>query len=153
MSHRESVGAQLLPSYDDLSTKTLLRKESELSTIWDSFRNEQVESVSDGTRYRSGFRSNVQQLWHRKSVVSTRTTATFDGHFAHGKPGWWKKQMLVDRSLRSMAGFTALCCVVMFTIVFSYLKDFSNRINFNTTSVGGKDGESCASMERKNVVS
>jgi len=61
--------------------------------------------------------------------------------------------MLSDRSLRSMAGFTAMCAVIMLIITLSYVGDFANRINLNTTSVGGKDGESCETMERRNVVS
>ena len=61
--------------------------------------------------------------------------------------------MLVDRSLRSMAAFMALCSLVMFIIIFAHIGDFRNRINIHTTSVGGKDGESCKTIERKNVVS
>ncbi|TVY17925.1 hypothetical protein LARI1_G005385 [Lachnellula arida] len=75
----------------------------------------------------------------------------FDGKFAHGKPGLWYKQMLADRSLRSMAAFTAVCAVIMLIITLSYIGDFAHRLNLNTTSVGGKDGESCESMEQKNV--
>jgi len=108
--------------------------------------------VSGEPRQRSGFQSNLQRLWHKKSVLSTRTVSTFDGNFAHGRPGLWYKQMLVDRSLRSMAGFTALCAVIMFIITMSYIDDFAHRLNLHTTSVGGKDGESCGTMEQRNVV-
>jgi hypothetical protein len=60
--------------------------------------------------------------------------------------------MLVDRSLRSMAGFTAVFTIVMFIVVFSYLSDFKNRINRHSASVGGKAGESCDVIEKQNVV-
>jgi hypothetical protein len=60
--------------------------------------------------------------------------------------------MLVDRSLRSMAVFTATCAVIMFIIIFSYLKDFMTRLNTHTTSVGGSSGESCSEAESRNVV-
>lgn len=134
------------------STRSLLHKKS--STTINEF--EIVRGIEggdeDGPRQRIRFRSNLHDLMHRKSVVSQRTTSTFDGHFAHGKPGWWKKQMLVDRSLRSMAAFTALCAAIMFVIVLSYLKAFKSRVNLDSTSVGGKDGESCETAERRNLV-
>lgn len=60
--------------------------------------------------------------------------------------------MLVDRSLRSMAGFTAVCATVMFIIILSYLPAFANRLNTHSTSVGGRSGESCDVIEKKNVV-
>lgn len=50
-----------------------------------------------------------------------------------------------------MAAFMALCSLVMFIIIFAHIGDFRNRINIHTTSVGGKDGESCETIERKNV--
>jgi hypothetical protein len=61
--------------------------------------------------------------------------------------------MLVDRSLRSMAVFTAICAVIMWIIVFSYLGPFVTRLNHNSTSVGRKHGESCGEAEGRNVVS
>jgi hypothetical protein len=60
--------------------------------------------------------------------------------------------MLVDRSLRSMAGFTAVCAVIMLIILFSYLPAFTKRLNHYSTSVGGRDGESCGTAESRNVV-
>lgn len=60
--------------------------------------------------------------------------------------------MLVDRSLRSMAGFTAICCMAMFIVIFCYLGDFTHRLNKDTTSVGGSSGESCETEEKRNVV-
>lgn len=51
-----------------------------------------------------------------------------------------------------MAAFTAVCAVIMLIITLSYISDFAHRLNLKTTSVGGKDGESCGSMEQKNVV-
>ncbi|KAH7399834.1 hypothetical protein BKA64DRAFT_707518 [Cadophora sp. MPI-SDFR-AT-0126] len=146
-----------LSFYDDVSSRSLLGKQSQATTASDydlaspfslgTTREEQDQEP----RLRKGFRSNVQRLWPKKSVQSARTTSTFDGNFAHGRPGWWKKQMLVDRSLRSMAFFTAVCSLVMFIIIFAHLGDFKNRINTHTTSVGGKDGENCTSIEKKNV--
>ena len=95
--------------------------------------------------------AGVQRLWHQKSTLSQRTTSTFDGNFAHGRPGLWSKQMLVDRSLRSMAAFTTICAVIMWIIVFSYLDPFAHRVNRNSTSVGRKNGESCGEAEVRNV--
>ena len=114
-----------------------------------------VETREEKPRQRhgmAGMSSNIQRLFHKRSVLSQRTTSTFDGHFAHGKPGWWTKQMLVDRSLRSMAGFTTVCAFIMLIILLSYIPDFVHRLNPHSTSVGGKSGESCGQMETRNVV-
>ncbi|TVY43133.1 hypothetical protein LSUB1_G001320 [Lachnellula subtilissima] len=144
-----------LPSIDDTSTRSLLHRESlnvAKAAYSDNRKSSQSYlSVSGEPRQRTGIRDNIQQLWHKKSVLSARTASTFDGNFAHGKPGLWYKQMLADRSLRSMAAFTAVCAVIMLIITLSYIGDFANRLNLKTTSVGGKDGESCGSMEQKNV--
>ena len=110
----------------------------------------------DGTNVagkRQRMNAQVKKLLRKPSFMSARTASTFDGNFAHGKPGWWDKQMLVDRSLRSMAAFTAVCAVVMLIILFSYLPAFARRLNRSSTSVGGSEGESCHTMESRNIVS
>jgi hypothetical protein len=61
--------------------------------------------------------------------------------------------MLVDRSLRSMAALMTVFAVAMIIIVIAYAKDFANRANLNSTSVGSKEGEDCHSMEARNIVS
>ncbi len=138
---------------EEASTRSLLRKSSHATTSDFEVLQEVGGENVEAPRQRNGFRSNWNQLLHKKSVLSQRTQSTFDGNFAHGKPGWWRKQMLSDRSLRSMAVFTALCAIIIFIIVFSYLKDFITRLNKNSTSVGGKDGESCETAETRNLVS
>jgi hypothetical protein len=40
----------------------------------------------------------------------------------------------------------------MLIIIFSYLSTFIKRTNMKSTSVGGRAGESCAVMEKQNVV-
>jgi hypothetical protein len=60
--------------------------------------------------------------------------------------------MLVDGSLKSLAAFTAMYAVIMFIIIFSYLKGFMTCLNPHTTSVGGSGGESCSEAETRNVV-
>ncbi|TEY44889.1 hypothetical protein BOTCAL_0342g00130 [Botryotinia calthae] len=100
----------------------------------------------------SGVTSNMKRIWSKSTAFTKpRPQSSFDGHFAQGKDGWWKKQMLVDRSLRSMAGFTFLCTIIMFIIMVAYLPAFNSRLNKQSTSVGGKDGESCHSMESRNI--
>jgi hypothetical protein len=51
-----------------------------------------------------------------------------------------------------MASFAAVCTLAIFIVLFSYLPSFAKRLNSHTTSVGGEAGESCAAIERKNVV-
>ncbi|ESZ95515.1 hypothetical protein SBOR_4100 [Sclerotinia borealis F-4128] len=103
-------------------------------------------------RKTSGVTLNMKRIWTKSTAFAKpRPSSTFDGQFAQGKDGWWKKQMLVDRSLRSMAGFTFLCAIIMFIIMMVYLPAFYHRLNKNSTSMGGKDGEGCESMERRNI--
>lgn len=142
---------QTLPAYDDVSTRSLLHKQSFATTTdYESVKNESVSG--EEPRQRNGMSAGIQRLWPKKSVLSQRTMSTFDGNFAHGKPGWWIKQMLVDRSLRSMAAFITICAVIMWIIVFSYLGPFTTRLNRNSTSVGRKEGESCGEAETRNLV-
>ncbi|KAE9375206.1 hypothetical protein N431DRAFT_402552, partial [Stipitochalara longipes BDJ] len=149
-----SCESPLRLNLEDPTTKSLLHKSSDTSTV--VLENVESPQAAGGeTRLRHGFKSNVQenvgQLWRRRRFLRQGTTSTFEGHFAHGKPGWWHKQMLVDRSLRSMAGFTAGCAIAMFIIVCSYLSAFAKRPNRRSTSVGGRTGESCDVMEKQNV--
>lgn len=58
--------------------------------------------------------------------------------FAYGGPGWWKHQMLSDRSFRTMAAVTTIFAFIMSVICIAYLKDLTHRPNKNSTSVGGK---------------
>lgn len=52
--------------------------------------------------------------------------------------GVWKDQLLVDRSLRSMAALTALFAIAMIIVVATRLKSFYERANKFTSSVGGE---------------
>ena len=65
---------------------------------------------------------------------------------------WWKRQMLVDRSLRVMAGLTVVFALVLLAVCLYHLKPFLNRLNKNSTSVGWGDGDDCATVENKNIV-
>jgi hypothetical protein len=59
----------------------------------------------------------------------------FNGNFVKSKTGWWKRQMLVDRSLRTMSALTSVFAIIMWIVVFACLKSFSHRTNKNSTSV------------------
>ncbi|KAL8695705.1 MAG: hypothetical protein Q9224_003220 [Gallowayella concinna] len=72
--------------------------------------------------------------------------------FAYGGPGWWKHQMLADRSFRAMAAVTTLFALIMVIICLVYLKDLAHRSNKASTSVGGIANKTCSSMEGRNVV-
>jgi hypothetical protein len=144
---------------DETSARSLLRENSYATTTdYNASKGLPELTTAGETRQRQGFKgnlgSNIHQLWRQKSfgILSQRTFSTFDGNFAHGKPGWWHKQMLVDRSLRSMAVFTAGCAVIMFIIVLCYVPAFTRRTNKASTSVGGRSGESCHKAESRNVV-
>ncbi|KAL8690078.1 MAG: hypothetical protein Q9218_004392 [Villophora microphyllina] len=72
--------------------------------------------------------------------------------FAYNGPGWWKHQMLADRSFRTMAVATTLFAFIMVIICLVHLPELAHRANRTSTSVGGKANQTCESMEGKNVV-
>ena len=73
--------------------------------------------------------------------------------FASRRSGWWKQQMLVDRSIRSMAALTSLFALIMTIVCIVYMRELVGRHNETSTSVGSNSGESCESLEATNVVS
>lgn len=92
--------------------------------------------------------SSIQSEYSR----SSRAASSFGGDFAVGRAGWWKQQMLVDRSFRSMAALTTILAIIMLAICAANLSRFRNRSNTNSTSVGPNKGSSCAAVERQNLV-
>jgi hypothetical protein len=147
--------------YDDgTSTRRLLHDRASFASSFGLASTNDYQALKNGTdnvegkepRLRNGLGGNVKRMWTKGTAFTKKTSSTFDGNFAHGKDGWWKKQMLVDRSLRTMAGLTFLSAMVMLIIIIAYLPAFSHRLNKSSTSVGGKDGESCQSMEARNIV-
>ena len=70
---------------------------------------------------------------------------------SNGK-GWWKEQMLVERSLRSMAALTSIFALIMVVTCARYFGDFVSRKNKKSTSVGVKL-QGCENIERTDVVS
>ena len=66
---------------------------------------------------------------------------------------WWEKQMLSDRSLRAMAALTTAFALAMITTCLAYLKLFSTRVNLSSTSIGWGTGDSCSTVESRNIVS
>lgn len=58
--------------------------------------------------------------------------------FAYGGPGWWKHQMLADRSFRTMAALTTVFAFIMVIICLVHLKELTHRANKTSTSVGGR---------------
>ena len=86
------------------------------------------------------------ELWvSRQSASSQSRLAVDDG-------GWWWHQMLVDRSLRSMAALTTIFALMMVILCIVYFGNFVHRVNANSTSVGEISGESCSTMESSNIV-
>lgn len=160
ISRRGTQDMSSLPSPLDPPSTTSLRHPTSWATTTDYKSSKVLSEFEDNvdTRQRQGFKSKagpkVQQRWWRKpeNGLPQRTGTTFAGNFAHGKPGWWHKQMLVDRSLRSMAAFTTVCAIVMLIIVLCYAPAFYRRLNKGSTSVGGSGGENCRTVESRNLV-
>lgn len=76
-----------------------------------------------------------------------------DPQLVSGGSGWWKEQMLVDRSLRTMAGLTSMFALIMMILSIRYLPDLLASKNETSTSVGSQTGQDCGSLETTNVVS
>ncbi|KAL8795183.1 MAG: hypothetical protein Q9195_002338 [Heterodermia aff. obscurata] len=74
-----------------------------------------------------------------------------DTQIASGASGWWKQQMLVDRSLRSMAGLTSIFALGLMILSITYLPDLLARKSLNSTSVGSRTGQDCGSLETTNA--
>ncbi|MCJ1267875.1 hypothetical protein MMC22_007761 [Lobaria immixta] len=73
--------------------------------------------------------------------------SSVSAEFVTGGKGWWKQQMLVDRSLRTMAALTATFALIMVITCLAYLGDFVHRKNPYSTSVG-RSNQSCKNVER-----
>ncbi|KAM3074282.1 hypothetical protein ACMFMF_006297 [Clarireedia jacksonii] len=143
---------------DGTSTRRLLQERTSFASSFGRGSTNDYQALKSGTesvkgeaRQRNRLGGNVKRIWSKGTAFTKGTPSTFDGHFAHGKDGWWKKQMLVDRSLRTMAGLTFLSAMIMLIIIIAYLPSFTRRLNKHSTSVGGKEGESCSSMESRNI--
>ncbi|KAL8714240.1 MAG: hypothetical protein Q9220_001969 [cf. Caloplaca sp. 1 TL-2023] len=90
--------------------------------------------------------------WARRSQDGSGDPDDSGAHLAYGGPGWWKHQMLADRSFRTMAALTTLFAFIMSIICFAHLRQFAHRANKTSTSVGERADRTCSSMEGSNVV-
>ncbi|KAL8667242.1 MAG: hypothetical protein Q9202_000815 [Teloschistes flavicans] len=82
----------------------------------------------------SGTWANVTRRSRSDSEQPTNPGA----HFAYGGSGWWKHQMLADRSFRTMAATTTLFAFIMVVICLVHSSELAHRANKSSTSVGGK---------------
>lgn len=128
-----------LASHDDGDLPTSARV-SALDETWriseETYPRRRLKSLGAWARYPSSARENLSS----------------EGQFAVNKGGWWDQQMLVDRSLRSMAALTAVFATTMIIVCCTHMSDFVYRSNPHSTSVGSKKPESCRSTENANVV-
>ncbi|KAL8669565.1 MAG: hypothetical protein Q9168_005847 [Polycauliona sp. 1 TL-2023] len=93
--------------------------------------------------------------WARFGRRSRDASDNFDNpgaELAYGGPGWWKHQMLSDRSFRSMAAATTVFAFILSILCLVNLKRLTHRVNKNSTSVGGTADKTCSSMEASNVM-
>lgn len=83
-------------------------------------------------------------------ISTRRPSSTFSSvkGFATTGHGLWENQMLVDRSLRSMAVLTSVLAAIMCTLVFVCLRDFIDRPNKTSTSIYADD-EDCKTASWK----
>ncbi|MCJ1478825.1 hypothetical protein MMC13_007509 [Lambiella insularis] len=139
---------------DDSSIRTLLRPGSYSSyePIHDSAQQEETAEqyipTEDGAHgvqddQEESFRLSTlkppletatsEQPVHTKPW-ETRPSASSQCRLAVDQGGWFWHQMLVDRSLRSMAVLTTVFAFMMLILCFAYFGDFINRTNKKSTS-------------------
>ena len=115
------------------------------------------DSANDRTLAREeSFGLARRSTHHRQSahhLTTGHNSTDFEKGLTVGEKGWWRRQMLLDRSLRSMAFLMTLFALAMFVLCAAYFRDFLNRGNRRSTSVGGAKGQSCGKIESMNVVS
>lgn len=152
MSYRRST---LLPynQVPGLSYPTTQYDPVERQRQSDQSLNSDQEETYELTRPRS-HSSGQHLLAHSGNdddkTSTRRPSSTFSSvkGFAVTGHGLWENQMLVDRSLRSMAVLTAGLAIIMCTLVFVYLKEFIERPNKTSTSVYASK-EDCKSANWK----
>ena len=120
-------------------------------------RSTNHELSSGWTRSRDASRgkpiNNIQHFsaWTRYGDPNRERVAD-NTRLAPGGSGWWKQQMLVDRSLRTMAGLTTIFALILLVLSIRYLPDLVARKSMNSTSVGSQSGQDCRSLETTNSV-
>ena len=143
-------------SRHDSFSRTLLRpwsfaQGSTVSELSDKSEDNRAEDSFDGSHLDRPLTYKSTGAWARIGHAD-REKGNGNNGFASGRSGWWKEQMLVDRSLRSMAGLTSLFALIMVIICIKYLPELLGRHNETSTSVGSNSGVSCERLEGTNVV-
>ena len=162
VSSRPLLRSRSYTDADDASTRTLLRQRSNVSNELeyhvgnayfpteaddDDVPGDQEASYTLATFQPKGDKQPTEaDYWKSRQSYTSQPRLAVDGG------GWWWHQMLVDRSLRSMAALTSVFALMMVILSCAYLPAFVSRPNKNSTSVGGKSGENCKTMEGSNVV-
>ena len=135
-------------SLDDADTSTSTHV-SAVEETWSL--SEETWSLSEGTYTQAHRRRKSLGAWAQYSS-SARENPSSEEQFAVGEGGWWNQQMLVDRSLRSMAALMTFFAIVMLALCCAYIPNFRIRSNLHSTSVEFKNPGSCGSTEKTNVV-
>ena len=158
-----TVSQSTFTANDDEFSRKLLRPwsisshpsiRSRSSTLNDSqFGSTSAVETDDASSRRGLLASGTwARFGGRSSEEISRDPEHNETNFAYGGRGWWKHQMLADRSFRTMAALTSVFAFILLVICFTHLTEFAHRANKNSTSVGGKANSTCGSMEGKNVV-
>ncbi|KAL8831416.1 MAG: hypothetical protein Q9170_005297 [Blastenia crenularia] len=138
------------PNHDDNFSLKLLRPwsiashnsvRSRTSTLTDTqyaasstFEADDASTVSS----KGLLSSSTWSKFARRSRTRSEDPDNPKAHLAYGGPGWWKHQMLADRSFRTMAALTSLFAFIMIIICLINFPELAHRANKHSTSVGGK---------------
>lgn len=160
----ESISFEL----GDISTVGLLSPERDerLEEQWrpEAGHHPRVEhTLDDSVRDNSGkykslpsFDEERGDLRHRETSDSADTlvnpeSLTNEREATRPGPGLWKHQMLVDRSLRSMATLTAVLAAAMVICCIAVVSRFADKISSNSSSIDLDEGE-CSNIKRESEV-
>jgi hypothetical protein len=106
-------------------------------------------------KIKSGWDKGISQI-KRKPLPRYMQSSVQNHPAAEVEParisrGVWKDQFLVDRSLRGMALLTTIFACTMLALVCVYAKDFGNRANKFSSSIGGKTMD-CDDVTHTNTI-
>ncbi|KAL8818853.1 MAG: hypothetical protein Q9223_002597 [Gallowayella weberi] len=133
-SHDEEFQLNLLRPFS-IASRPSVRSRS--STITDTQYAPSAIDADDASS-RGLLASGAWARFGRPSREASEDRDNSGAEFAYGGPGWWKHQMLADRSFRAMAALTTLFAIIMVIICLVHVRDLAHRPNKASTSVGGR---------------
>ena len=134
-SHDDEFSLKLLRPWS-IASQNSVRSRS--STLHDSQYAASSAVEADDASSKGLLSSSTWTKFARRSRDAPDDPDNPRAKIAYGGPGWWKHQMLADRSFRTMAALTTIFAFIMVIICLVHFPELAHRANKHSTSVGGK---------------